>query len=135
MGKHGALDPTAIAPLAAVDVLNSTINTRVDYMYFTQAIYRLNIMFRHMPVPRDTLFPSVIVCCESVGNCQTLSKDGPSQLVNSIIFRPFLCSLRPMSIFSYQFCPVPTCAHHVFCTFFSCLSIDSSLYHVIFSDR
>ena len=22
-------------------------------MYFTQAIYRLNIMFRHMPVPRD----------------------------------------------------------------------------------
>ena len=58
-------------------------------MYFTQAIYRLNIMLRHMPVPRDTLFPSVIVCCESVGNCQTLSKDGPSQLVNSIIFRPF----------------------------------------------
>ena len=134
MGKHGALDPTAIAPLAAVDVLNSTINTRVDYMYFTQAIYRLNIMFRHMPLPRDTLFPSVIVCCESVGNCQTLSKDGPSQLVNSIIFRPFFCSLRPMSIVSYQFCPVPTCAHHVFCTLFSCLSIDSSLYHVIFSD-
>ena len=41
--------------------------------------------------------------------------------------------LRPMSIVSYQFCPVPTCAHHVFCTLFSCLSIDSSLYHVIFS--
>ena len=49
-------------------------------MYFTQAIYRLNIMFRHMPVPRDTSI--LIVCCESVGNCQTLSKDGPSQLVN-----------------------------------------------------
>ena len=30
MDKHGALDPTAITPLAAVDVLNSTINTRVD---------------------------------------------------------------------------------------------------------
>ena len=28
--NHGALDLTAIAPLAAVDVLNSTINTRVD---------------------------------------------------------------------------------------------------------
>ena len=42
-------------------------------------------------------------------------------------------SLRPMSIVSYQFCPVPTCAHHVFCTLFSCLSIDSSLYHVIFN--
>ena len=28
--NHGALDPTAIAPLAAVSVLNSTINTRVD---------------------------------------------------------------------------------------------------------
>ena len=59
MEKHGALDPKAIAPLAAVDVLNSTIN-----------IYRLNIMFRHMPVPRDTsvLRQMSIVCCESVGN-------------------------------------------------------------------
>ena len=46
-----------------------------------------------MPVPRDTSISRqiIIVCCESVGNCQTLSKDGPSQLVNStgIIFRPF----------------------------------------------
>ena len=91
MEKHGALVPKAIAPLALVDVLNSTINTRVDTMYFTQAIYRLNIMFRHMPVPRDTSVSRqiIIVCCESVGNCQTLSKDGPSELVNSIIFRPF----------------------------------------------
>ena len=104
-------------------------------MYFTQAIYRLNIMFRHMSVPRDTsvLRQIIIVCCEWVRNCQTLSKDGPSQLVNSIIFRPIFFSLRPMSIFSYQYCPVPTCTHHVFCTLFSCLSIDSSLYHVIFS--
>ena len=92
-------------------------------------------MFRHVPVPRDTSVSRqiIIVCCESVGNCQTLSKDGPSQLVNSIIFRPFFLSLRPMSIVFYQFCPVPTCAHHVFCTLFLCLSIDSSLYHVIFS--
>ena len=30
MDKHGALDPAAIAPLSAVSVLNSTINTRVD---------------------------------------------------------------------------------------------------------
>ena len=62
-------------------------------MYFAQALYRLNIMFRHMPVPRDTCTSVsrqiIIVCCESVGNCQTLSKDGPSQLVSSIIFRPF----------------------------------------------
>ena len=59
MEKHGALDPTAIAPLAAEDVLNSTIN-----------IYKLNIMFRHMPVPRDTSVSRqmIIVCCESVGN-------------------------------------------------------------------
>ena len=86
-------------------------------MYFTEAIYRLNMMFRHMPVPRDTsvLRQIIIVCCESVGNCQTLSKDGPLQLVNSIIFRPFF-SLRPMSIVSYQFCPVPptTCFVHCF---------------------
>ena len=45
-------------------------------------------MFRHMPVPRDTSVSCqiIIVCCESVGNCQTVSKDGPSQLVNKIIF-------------------------------------------------
>ena len=44
-----------------------------------------------MPVPRDTSVSRqiIIVCCESVGNSQTLSKSGPSQLVNSIIFRPF----------------------------------------------
>ena len=44
-----------------------------------------------MPVPRDTSVSRqiIIVCCESVGNCQTLSKDGPSQLVYIIIFRPF----------------------------------------------
>ena len=104
-------------------------------MYCAQAIYRLNIMFRHMPIPRDTSVSRqiFIVCCESVGKCQTLSKDGPSQLVNSIIFRPFFFYLRPMSIISFQFCPVSTCAHHVVCTLFPCLSIDSSLYHVIFS--
>ena len=44
-----------------------------------------------MPVPRDISVSRqiIFVCCESVGNCQTLSKDGPSQLVNSIIIRPF----------------------------------------------
>ena len=48
-------------------------------------------MFRHMHVPRDTsvLLEIIIVCCESVGNRQTLSKDGPSELVNNITFRPF----------------------------------------------
>ena len=46
-------------------------------MYFTLAIYRLNIMFRHMPASRDTavLHEDIIVSCESMGNCQTLSKD------------------------------------------------------------
>ena len=105
------------------------------YVLYASYIYRLNIMFRHMPVPRDTSVSRqiVIVCCESVGNCQTLSKDGPSQLVKNIIFRPFFLFFasdvhRFLPIF-----PVPTCAHHVFCTLFSCLSIDRSLYHVIFS--
>ena len=43
-----------------------------------------------MPVPRGTSVSRqiIIVCGESVGNYQTLSKDWPSQLVNSIIFRP-----------------------------------------------
>ena len=92
--------PLGYFPLAAVIVLNSTINI---HMYFAQAIYRLNIMFRHMPVPRDASVSRqiIIVCCELVGNGQTLSKDGPSQLVSSIIFRPFFFSLRPMSIVSY----------------------------------
>ena len=30
MEEHGALDPTAIGPLDALDVLNTTINTRAD---------------------------------------------------------------------------------------------------------
>ena len=94
--------PQGYFPLAAVIVLNSTINI---HMYFAQAIYRLNIMFRHMPVPRDTSVSRqiIIVCCESVGNCQTLSKDGPSQLVStcSTYFVLFFFSLRPMSIVSY----------------------------------
>ena len=50
-------------------------------------------MFRHMSVPRDTsvlhVHEIIIVCCESVGNCPTLSKVGPSQLVNNITFCPF----------------------------------------------
>ena len=48
-------------------------------------------MFWQMPVTRDTsvLREVIIVCFESVGNCQTQFKDGPSQLVNDIIFRPF----------------------------------------------
>ena len=84
-------------------------------------------MLRHMPVPRDTSVSRqiIIVCCESVGN-------RPSQLVNSIIFRPFF-PFFASDVHLFFFCPVPTCAHHVFCTLFSCLSIDSSLYHVIFS--
>ena len=90
-------------------------------------------MFRQMPVPRDTsvLREVIIVCCESVGNCQTLSKDGPLQLVNNIIFRSFFLVRWPS--FPTSFCPVPACAHHVFSKLFSCLSIDCSLYHVIFS--
>ena len=44
-------------------------------MYFTQATYRFNIMFRDMPVPRDTSVSRQIIIdgCESVGNCQTPS--------------------------------------------------------------
>ena len=65
-------------------------NSHLIHMYFTLSIYRLNVMFRHMPVPRDTsvLREIIFVCCESVGNCQTLPKEGPSQLVNNVIFRP-----------------------------------------------
>ena len=70
MEEEGALDPWAIVPLVAVDVLNSTINTRADtHVLYASYIYRLNIMFRHMPVPRDTsvLRQIIIVCCESAG--------------------------------------------------------------------
>ena len=104
-------------------------------MYFTQAIYRLNIMFRHMPVSRDTSVSRqiIIVCCELWGTAKICPKTDLRNLPIVSYFVLFFFSLRPMSIVSYQFCPVPTCAHHVFCTLFSCLSIDSPLYHVIFS--
>ena len=77
-------------------------------------------MFRHMPEPRDTSVSRqiIIVCCESVGNCQTLSKDGPSQLVNSIIFRP-LFSFFTSDV--HRFLPILSRSngrHHVFCTLF-----------------
>ena len=104
-------------------------------MHIMQAIYRLNFMFRHMPVPCDTsvLRQIIIVCCESVGNCKTLPKDGPSQLVNSIIFRPFFLFFASDS---HRFLPILSRSDvrppRVF-TLFSCLSIDSSLNHVIFS--
>ena len=89
-----------------------------------------------MPVSGDTsvLRESIIVCCKSVGNCQTLSNDGPSQLVNNITFRSFfpLCSsdgprFLPLSV------PLRDTPIHVFCTLLSGLSINSSLYHVKFS--
>ena len=41
MEKHGASDPAAIAPLAAVSVLNSTINTQADK--FTCTLRKLYI--------------------------------------------------------------------------------------------
>ena len=77
-------------------------------------------MFRHMPVPRDTSVSRqiIIVCCESVGNCQTLSKDGPSQLVNSINYVLFsvLCVRCPL--FLTNFVPIrrvpTTCFAHCF---------------------
>ena len=57
MEENGALDPTANVPLAAVDVLNSTMNTRVH-----------THVLRHMPVPRDTsVLRQIIIVCESVG--------------------------------------------------------------------
>ena len=58
-------------------------------------------MFRHMLIPRDTSALREIIC-ESVGNCQTLSKDGPSQLVNNIIFLLFF-SFYPMTLLSYMY--------------------------------
>ena len=59
-----------------------------------------------MLVTRDTsvLREIIIVCCESVGKCKTLSKDGPSQLVNNnIIYRPFFFSFYSMALLSYLF--------------------------------
>ena len=60
-----------------------------------------------MTEPRDTsvLREIIIVRCESVGNCQTVSKDRPSQLVNNIIFRSIFLFffLRPMTLVPYLF--------------------------------
>ena len=60
-------------------------------------------------------------------------QDRPSQLVNNIIFRPFFFSFRPMALVSYFFLSRSEVRQPRICTLLSCLSIDSSLYHVIFS--
>ena len=52
-------------------------------------------------------------------------------IISYFVLFSFLCVRWPS--FPTSCCPSPRCAHHVFCTLFSCLSIDSSLYHVIFS--
>ena len=138
MEKHGALDPTAIVPLTAINALNSTINTR--------AVYRYTCTLRKLYIGQilclDTCLYHVIhqshvrLLLFVVSRWETAKLCPKTDLRNLWIvsyFVLFFFSLRPMSIVSYQFCLVPTCAHHVFCTLFSCLSIDSSSYHVIFS--
>ena len=69
-----------------------------------------------MPVPCDTLVSRqiIIVCCESVGNCQTLSKDGPSQLVNKIIFLFASDIHRSLPILSHSDVRPPRDLHIVF---------------------
>ena len=53
-------------------------------------------------------------------------------IISHFVLFSFLCVRLPS--FPTSFCPAPRwCTHHVFCTLFSCLSIDSSLYHVILS--
>ena len=56
-------------------------------------------------LPRDTivLHKIIIVCCGSVGNYQTLSKDGRSQVVNNIIFRPFVLFCASNALVFYLF--------------------------------
>ena len=112
-GEVGALYLTASDPFTAVIVLNSIhrcICTRAD-------THVLNAMFRHISVPRDTsvLCEIIIVCCESVGNCQTLSNDGPSQVW--IISYFVLCFLFFASdgLVSYLFLSAPSaCFVHCF---------------------
>ena len=97
-GEDSALDLTTSGPYTAVVVLNSNYIPELINMY-------LRLMFRHMSVPCDTsvLRGFIIFCCESVGNCQTLSKDRCSQLVYNIIFLPFFFSLRSIALVSFLF--------------------------------
>ena len=93
------------------------------YTCNTQAKYRLNIMFRHMPVPRDTSVSRQIniVCCESVRNCQTLSKTDLRNLWIVSYFVLFL-SLRPLTNFvPFRRAPTTCFAHcfHLYITWYS----------------
>ena len=115
--------PQGYFPLAAVVVLNSTINI---HMYFAQAIYRLNIMFIHMPVPRDTSHVRLLLFVVSQWETAKLCPKTDLRnlwVVSYFVLFSFLCVRCPS--FLTNFVPFRTCAHHVFCTLFSCLSIDS----------
>ena len=95
-----------------------------------------------MPIPRDTLVlrELIILCYESVGNCQTLSKDGTSHLVNNIIFRRFFFSLRQVALVSCLFLHLfdvhPTRVLYIVLMFIKrqlFISRDIQLYYCIFS--
>ena len=109
--EDGPLDLKATGPFTTViDLYSTYIIPELKHTHVPDAsyIYVFNIMFRHTPVPRYTsvLREIIIVCCESVGNCQTLYKDRPSQLVNLLYFIIFILlffSLYPMTLLSYIF--------------------------------
>ena len=127
MEEEGALGPTAIVPLTAVDVLNSTINTRAD----TQSCTLLKLYIGKL-LCLDTCLYHVIhqsyvrLLLFVVSRWETAKLCPKTDFRNLWIvsyFVLFFFSLRPMSIVSDQFCPVPTCANHVFCTLFPCFII------------
>ena len=85
-----------------------------------------------MCVQRDTsVLPDIIIVyLELVGNCQTFKKTDLSNL-RKISFRTFFLSRRPITLVSYLFLPRSEVCLPRICTLFSCLSINSSQYHLI----
>ena len=101
-----ALDHSTSGSHIAVNVRARAFNCLNTRSWYTCTLRYFN-MFRHMYVPRDTsvLCEIIIVCLESVGNCQTLRKRQTFATCEKYHILSFFFSLRQMTLVSYRFLP------------------------------
>ena len=132
-GEVGALYLTASDPCTAVIVLNSIISIHTCTQADTHVLYAKVCLETYLyPVIHQSyvrLLLFVVSRWETAKLCPMTDLRKVWIISYFVVCFFFLCVRWPS--FKTSFCPAPRRALHVFCTLFSCLSIDSSLYHLI----